>query len=67
MFGKTTRRNVVVVDAPSEAAASSSSWSSSWSTGWTVRTTNGSVTNISARTIAVREKATSIPTGDVGP
>ena len=36
-------------------------------TGCTVRTTNGSVTNIIARTIDVRVKATSMPTGEVGP
>jgi hypothetical protein len=55
MFGKTTRRKVCSELAPSDFAASSTSASSSCSTGWTVRTTNGSVTNISARRIAVRE------------
>ncbi len=39
-------------EAPSECAASSTSGSSSWRTGCTVRTTKGSVTNMSARTIA---------------
>ena len=53
MFGRTMRRKVVASDAPSECAACSSSGSSSCSTGWTVRTTNGSVTNMSASTIAV--------------
>ncbi len=67
MFGKITRRNVVSDEAPSEAAASSISRSSSTRTGCTVRTTNGSVTNISAATIAVRVNAMSIPTGDCGP
>ena len=49
-----TRRNVVQLLAPSDAAASSTSRSSSISTGWTERTTNGSVTNSSASTIAGR-------------
>src|SRR6476469_8031123 len=51
-LGRTTRRKVVVEDAPSEAAASSISRSSSCTTGWTERTTNGSVTNSSAIRIA---------------
>jgi len=50
-----------------DAAASSISRSSSRSTGCTVRTTNGSVTNRSARNTAVRVKATSIPIGESGP
>ena len=49
MFGSTIRRNTVNSLAPSERAASSISVSSSSSTGCTVRTTNGSVTNSSAR------------------
>ena len=53
-FGRTMRRNVVRGFAPSEAAACSISRSSSRSTGWTERTTKGSVTKRSARTIAVR-------------
>ncbi len=48
------RRKVFPSDAPSDLAACSISRSSSRSTGCTVRTTNGSVTNISASTIAVR-------------
>ncbi len=43
-----SRRKIVKPRAPSEAAASSTSWSSSISTGCTERTTNGSVTNSSA-------------------
>jgi hypothetical protein len=66
-LGKTMRRKVVAGEAPSECAACSSSGSSSWSSGCTVRTTNGSVTNIIASTIAVRVYATSTPTGDCGP
>ena len=46
MLGRTIRRNVVDCEAPSECAACSTSGSSSSSTGCTVRTTNGSVTNI---------------------
>ena len=61
------RRNVVACDAPREWAASSSSASSSRRTGCTVLTTNGSVTNIIASTIAVRVYATLMPTGDAGP
>ena len=67
MLGKTTRRNVVSCDAPSECAACSTSGSSSSSTGCTVRTTNGSVTNIRQSTIAVCVKATLMSIGDVGP
>ena len=48
--GRTTRRNVVALDAPRDAAASSTSRSSSIRTGWTERTTNGSVTKASATT-----------------
>ena len=48
------RRKVVAFEAPSEAAASSTSWSSSISTGCTERTTNGSVTNSSATSTAPR-------------
>src|SRR5829696_3523035 len=43
--GRTMRRKIAAGDAPSEAAASSTSRSSSCRTGCTVRTTNGSVTN----------------------
>ena len=67
MFGRTMLRNVLGSDAPSERDASSISRSSSVRTGCTVRTTNGSVTNISASTIDVRVNATSIPIGDCGP
>ena len=52
--GSITRRNVTALDAPSEAAASSTSRSSSSSTGCTARTENGSVTNSSAITTATR-------------
>ena len=65
MLGRTTRRNVVSCDAPSEWAACSTSGSSSSSTGCTVRTTNGSVTNIRQSTIAVCVKATLMSIGDV--
>ena len=54
-------------DAPSDFEACSISGSSSCSTGCTVRTTNGSVTNMSASTIAARVYATSTPIGDDGP
>ena len=67
MFGSTMRRNDARSLAPSERAASSISRSSSSSTGCTVRTTNGSVTNSSARKIAVRVNATLTPTGECGP
>ena len=67
MFGRTMLRKTRSSLAPSERAASSISRSSSSSTGCTVRTTNGSVTKSSARTIAVRVNATSIPTGERGP
>ena len=60
-------RNVVNRPAPSEADASSTSRSSDSSTGWTVRTTNGSVTNASARNTAMRVFATLTPSGDEGP
>jgi hypothetical protein len=46
--GSTTRRNVVQLSAPSEAAASSTSRSASMSTGCTERTTKGRVTNVRA-------------------
>ena len=67
MFGKTIRRNVVRLDAPSDFAASSISASSSRKTGWTVRTTKGSVTNINASTIAARVYPTLMPIGDLDP
>ena len=54
MFGSTMLRKTRASLAPSDRAASSDSRSSSSSTGCTVRTTKGSVTNSSARTIAVR-------------
>ena len=53
-FGRTIRRKTVWPRAPSEAAASSISRSSSSSTGCTLRITNGSVSNSSASTTAVR-------------
>ena len=62
-----TRRNVARFDAPSEWAACSISGSSSSRTGCTVRTTNGSVTNIIASTIDAFVNATLMPIGDVGP
>ena len=65
--GRITRRNVVSRLAPSDAAASSTSRSSVSSTGWTVRTTNGSVTNASARKTAYRVLAAWMPSGDFGP
>lgn len=46
--GRITRTKIVRLLAPSEAAASSTSWSNSSSTGCTARTTNGNVTNASA-------------------
>ena len=61
------RRNVVNRLAPSEAAASSTSVSISSSTGCTVRTTNGSVTNASARSTARRVLSSSTPSGLSGP
>ncbi len=51
-FGNTIRRKTASEPAPSDAAASSISRSSASSTGWTARTTNGSVTNSSARRTA---------------
>ena len=53
--------------APSDAAASSTSGSSSSSTGCTVRTTNGNVTNSSARNTDHSVLATSMPIGLCGP
>src|SRR5205085_5979073 len=67
IVGRTMRLKTVRSAAPSERAASSISLSSSCSTGCTVRTTNGSVTNRSARKIAVRVNATLTPIGDCGP
>ena len=68
------RRKVVHAVAPRVAAASSSASSSSWSTGCTVRTTNGSVTTISASsTPSLREGHLDpdaferLPIGVVGP
>ena len=61
------RRKIVNRLAPSDAAASSTSRSSSSSTGCTVRTTNGSVTNSSARNTALWVLATSTPIGLFGP
>src|SRR6476661_9417674 len=60
-------RNVVKRDAPSDAAASSTSGSSSASTGCTVRTTNGRVTKRNARKTAIRVLAQSTPSGLDGP
>ena len=54
IVGSTIRRNTVSGPAPSEVAASSTSRSIAISTGCTVRTTNGSVTNISATTTPAR-------------
>ena len=51
-LGRTMLRKMRRLGAPSEAAASSISRSSSSSTGCTARTTNGRVTNSSARTTA---------------
>ena len=65
--GRMTRRNVVAREAPREAAASSTSVSISSSTGCTVRTTNGTVTNASARNTALRVLFTSTPIGLSGP
>ena len=61
------RRKTVNRLAPSDSAACSISRSSSSSTGCTARTTNGSVTNRSAMTTAVRVNATLMPTGLSGP
>ena len=61
------RRKIVNRLAPSEAAASSTSWSISASTGCTVRTMNGSVTNRNATKTAIRVLAMSTPSGLFGP
>ena len=60
-LGSTIRLSTVSGLAPSDSAASSIETSSSISTGCTERTTNGSVTNSSASTIAARVN------GDVDP
>lgn len=65
--GSTTRRNVTRLEAPSEAAASSTSLSSSMSTGCTARTTNGSVTNASATASPQRVALRCTPIGLEGP
>ena len=65
--GKTMRRKVTPFEAPSDAAASSTSLSSSIRTGCTERTTNGSVTNSNATTTTPRVNARWIPNGLSGP
>src|SRR5690349_9506351 len=65
--GSTMRRNVTELDAPSDAAASSTSRSSSTRTGCTARTTNGSVTNSSANKTAPRVNTRCSPNGLSGP
>ena len=62
-LGRMTRRNVVTLLAPREAAASSTSRSSSSRTGCTIRTTKGSVTKRKARKTAGRWLATLMPSG----
>ena len=62
-----TLRNVVALEEPSDAAASSTSRSSSIRTGCTERTTNGNVTNSSASTTAARVNARWTPNGLSGP
>ena len=63
----TIRRKITPLLAPREAAASSTSRSSSSSTGCTERTTNGSVTNISATSTIARVNARWMPNGLSGP
>ena len=72
--GSMTLRNVVHRRAPSTRAASSSAGSSSSSTGCTLRTTNGSVTNSSARrmpswakTMWIPWRSKNPPSGEFGP
>ena len=62
-IGKTTRRKLCQRDAPSVAAASSSSRGSSSSTGCTVRTTNGRPMNVSATSTPSGVNATLMPSG----
>ena len=52
--GRTTRLKITALEAPREAAASSTSRSSSIRTGCTERTTKGSVTNSNASATAAR-------------
>jgi len=66
-FGRITRRKIVKLLAPSEAAASSASGSSSISTGCTVRTTKGSVTKRSATAMPIRVLAIEKPNGPLVP
>ena len=61
--GKTTRRKLCHGDAPSVAAASSSSRGSSSRTGCTVRTTNGSPMKMRATRTPSGVNATLIPSG----
>ena len=61
--GRITRSTVCQRDAPSVAAASSIWTSISSSTGCTVRTTNGSPTNIIATVTPAGANATLIPSG----
>src|SRR5665213_489990 len=62
-LGRMILLNVVNLDAPSDAAASSTSRSSAERTGCTLRTANGSVTNDKASTSDHLVKATSIWNG----
>ena len=65
--GKITRVNVCHSEAPSVAAACSTSLSNSSSTGCSVRTTNGRPMNMSAMTTPNGVKATWMPNGSSTP
>ena len=65
--GSTTRRKVVALEAPRDAAASSTSRSSSMSTGCTERTTKGSVTKARATASPQRVALRCTPIGLFGP